>query len=998
MAFTIGAGNSGSFGFGVDVPPQEPGNDFGSSSIQFQNQGVNLGSADATTLNFSDNLTATRAGAVVTVVADVAPSSSIQFESNGDPLGGPDATTLNFGANLTAVRVGDVVTVDAETGGGGGGVDTDVPFESTVDNPSADNTPTWNAYLGDDGIFFDARKVKATLAHWGNYIFNGLNDIHPSISLNIDARGGAVFEAGPDLPETNADGAEAAMIRALRRAPPSPSVLAFQPKFSSFYLDGNKGQQSFPVHGIRFPNPNPDENPLDGDPSYNTNKDYVAGRIEFVEITSCSGDGVRVESGNGRLDVHSARALSCTGCGWNLNGNDITMHGHWAAGGNSEYGVKVGSGAGFLMLTGNVWSNPATRSLGSMAVWVNQRRSFAIGFNVLNDSIRYDSGDNFWRGGVTIGNSCAIHDEHFLSEGVAQNVDNDGNPRCQAFFTNNGYRTSDYGINRLQRTTAVNFSTWQNIGGSLNGGNGTAFNWIVDASGGAASNTIDVVNNGPNCRSTTSPISTFTAAGAVLTSNGHGMGDGIRVALHSSNTLPQGLKTGKLYFTVDTDTNTFGLAHEPGGDAIVTSDAGTGVHSWANLDQLPYNARENSTVNFLLMDSHMGETRVGAAGAAKPGYFIAGIADGTAPQVTAVTGDFTVTTTDDRFHCTAHGLDMNYALTVTSTNALPAGLSLSKTYWVVDVIDADTFRISEDYDGHAIDVTDTGIGTHTFHSSKRTYQHELGDSSAHNGLVRRNMLWGAWEKQRASIYNEIAFDKRPATNSTNRTINPYQEAQIFTVTGSGITGPVNINLPTDLPASWTFPVIFTGGSVDSIIWNIVGVGAIQPDALPIPTFSPGFLCVILRYEHTSNQYYVEYCSNESLEFISNSITNLSIHGGPFFRGFTAGENIGSLDLVGVDASGNIVRANAGSGIPAIGLTRKAFSSGATTVAYAKRGLVRRDDWAWSQVGKPVWLSASSSGSLTQTRPSGSGIIQQSVGIALSSSLVDFDIGLMWTML
>lgn len=950
MPFGIDAGSGGSYGFGVDVPPQ------------VEDEGAFGG-------------------------------LSIQFESNDVHLGGPDARTVNFSTNLTATRTGDKITVVAA---GGGGTSTDVPLLSTVDNPTADNTPIWNSYLGSSGSLVTNRKVVATLGHWGNYTFNGLNDIHPSVSLSIHARGGAVFEAGDDLPETNAQGAPAAMFRALRRAPPSPSVLAFQPAFSSFYLDGNRGGQSFPVYGIRFPNPNPDNNAFDPDPSFNTNKDYVCGRIEFVEIVNCSESGVRAEAGNGRLDVHSARALNCDGDGWELSGNDIVVGGHSAAGGNKRYGFKIGKAAGFLMTTTNVWSNPATRSIESMAVFLFQRLSYSMVCNVFNDAIRLDGGDNGWRGGIIAANSYAIHDDHWVSEGVAVNVNNDGDPRCQAFNTNEGYRTADFAINRLHRTTSVSFPTWQNVGGSLDGGHGTAFNWILDTSGGAASNTIDIVNTGPDCKSWTGLPVTFTASGAVLTSTAHGLPDNARLALHSSSALPAGLSSGVPYFVVGSTANTFGLAHVPGGDAIVTTGAGTGTHQWARLEGTPYNARGNSNINFLLMDSHKGDVRVGTEGAAHPGHFIAGIAKGSSPQNTGVEGDFTVTTIDSRFHCTAHGLALNDPVKFTTTTTLPSGIAVTQMYWVSDVVDANTFEVSDEWDGNSVTLTTTGTGTHTFHSYHRTYGHELGDSTIHDTAPGRNMLWGAWEYQRAPIFNEIAFDKRPATGTISHDVAPYQEAQIFTVTGSGIVGPITVNLPTDLPASWTFPVIFNGGSVDSIVFDVLGSGQFEPNTLAPPTFSPGYLCVIFRYEHLTNQYYVEYNSNEGLQFISTSIANLSIHGGPFIRGFTTAEHIGSLDLVGIDSSGNIVQADAGNGIPAVGVTRKVFESGSTVAAYAKRGIVRNDAWTWTP-GQRVWLSHVSSGEFRGSMPTGSAVIQQAVGIALSATMIDFDCTQSWTM-
>ena len=83
---------------------------------------------------------------------------------------------------------------------------------------------------------------------------------------------------------------------------------------------------------------------------------------------------------------------------------------------------------------------------------------------------------------------------------------------------------------------------------------------------------------------------------------------------------------------------------------------------------------------------------------------------------------FTAATTDI---CTAaaHGLRTGDKVRLTTSNTLPAGLSLATTYFVIR-LDADTFKLaSTDANavaGTAVDVTGTGTGTHTITGYENT--------------------------------------------------------------------------------------------------------------------------------------------------------------------------------------------------------------------------------------------------------------------------------------
>ena len=84
--------------------------------------------------------------------------------------------------------------------------------------------------------------------------------------------------------------------------------------------------------------------------------------------------------------------------------------------------------------------------------------------------------------------------------------------------------------------------------------------------------------------------------------------------------------------------------------------------------------------------------------------------------VARLTATFTAATTDIITSAT-HGLSNGDRVELTTTDTLPAGLSLNTIYYVM-VIDANTFKLSTekvlDGNGTAVDITDTGTGTHTF--------------------------------------------------------------------------------------------------------------------------------------------------------------------------------------------------------------------------------------------------------------------------------------------
>ncbi len=72
----------------------------------------------------------------------------------------------------------------------------------------------------------------------------------------------------------------------------------------------------------------------------------------------------------------------------------------------------------------------------------------------------------------------------------------------------------------------------------------------------------------------------------------------------------------------------------------------------------------------------------------------------------------TVDATSNIFTATAHGFGVGNPLRFTTTSTLPAPLALNTTYYARDIT-TDTFRVSATPTGTAIDIANTGTGTHT---------------------------------------------------------------------------------------------------------------------------------------------------------------------------------------------------------------------------------------------------------------------------------------------
>lgn len=812
MAFGVTADPGFSVGFGIDVPPQD-------------GDGVNFG-------------------------------LTLQFQSNGVNLGAPNATTLDFGSGIIATRglSGDPNKISVSAVGGGGSDAESIP--GTVSNGVTDNFAAVSGALGLTGSYFAASKPRAKISNTGPLLISGIFDIHPSISLPNDARGIVVLIPGNNLPAVNADGAEAAFIRVPRRSPSSGNNLAFSPIWRGFNIDARGTTQTNLVHGVRIPNPDITENPLDGDPTFTGNKDYVAGEYYNMDIVGFPGSGMNFESSNGRLHLHSVRALNNGLHGFDMAGNDIVLSGHSAAGGNALSGFKVGQASGFLAVTTNVWSDTLNRSPTTQAMWINQRKLFTMTTSEFNDWNRFDGNTVGSRGGVWGLNVYGPFNEIFTSDGVALDGGT-GDLRLQFFNGVTGYQSLDFIYNKYSRSTATNkaaqpggpFGSWMNIGGDLDGAAGTSFLGFIDASNNAMINTIDSVNSGPNIKPWTGPQATFTitiASPGVATSTAHGLSDGYRLALTTTGALPTGLKTGVTYFVVNSTANTFQLSNLPGGTAINTSGSQSGVHTWGLLDSLPYNTRGGGQINHIIQNSFSCETRIGAMGPRHSSILI-GLPPTDFAQQTGTTGTFTVS--GNTATAVASRLLPNDPIVLTTTGTLPTGLSTGVQYWAINT-SVDTFQFSTTPGGPAVTLSSAGTGTHTFYSWRRTYAIEMGDRSQPSNIGYRHAMYGTWEMDQALTYRDNAFTGTTTVDGGSRTVRSTDAYQFFTTAGGGIA-TYTINLPTDLTNTHEIELVFVGGPIAAITWGVTGGGAIAAPAPPTST-GVGTGSITMRYRRSTN--------------------------------------------------------------------------------------------------------------------------------------------------
>lgn len=147
--------------------------------------------------------------------------------------------------------------------------------------------------------------------------------------------------------------------------------------------------------------------------------------------------------------------------------------------------------------------------------------------------------------------------------------------------------------------------------------------------------------------------------------------------------------------------------------------------------------------------------------------------------------NFTVTAANDTIDITSHSFTNGQQVTLSSTGTLPAGLSANTVYYVVEST-TNTFKLSLTSGGSAIDITDTGSGTHSIHT-----QFKVPD-------MRGSAFIGKGQKTVALTF----VDGDVNTGTDVITVDSNQ----FFYTGQAVTLTTTGTLPTGLSAT-TYYVI-----------------------------------------------------------------------------------------------------------------------------------------------------------------------------------------------
>lgn len=381
---------------------------------------------------------------------------------------------------------GEIDTIEGELG-------TDIDAIPGLDVNAGDNSAAFEAAVGLGGTFITAGKTAAVVGKPGLYQTDRV-DWNPRISLLGHSRNQTLIVAKPNMPALTegpagvgtGGGAPNSVVRILRQGSDTENTQGYHTLFEGITIDGNKGMQTSPIALVRLANPQPTKNLNDPDPTFVTKKDYKGVKMRGVELLNGSGAGLINESGNGNLFLFDVHVLGCAGNGVESTANDVVVSARTGFGSCGGFSFKNGQGSGLLIGGANFWGNAATRSLTCGALWIAGTDNYSVSNSVFNDWIRLDgNGDDFGiRGGIIAGNTFAPHDEYFSSDGVGIDVGNplgSPDPRTQAFISIQKAHNVTIGDNAFSRTTNTTFATPSNVGGALDGSQGTAPANIIDA-------------------------------------------------------------------------------------------------------------------------------------------------------------------------------------------------------------------------------------------------------------------------------------------------------------------------------------------------------------------------------------------------------------------------------------------------------------------------------------------------------------------------------------
>lgn len=199
---------------------------------------------------------------------------------------------------------------------------------------------------------------------------------------------------------------------------------------------------------------------------------------------------------------------------------------------------------------------------------------------------------------------------------------------------------------------------------------------------------------------TTGTATMTIASPCVVTWGSAALLDGTPVVFTTTGALPTGLTVGTTYYIKNRSGTTFNLTATFGGTTLInTSGTQSGTHTCKTTSTVP-STRLTGT-DPLWID--LGPTN-------RHAMFDTIISTGT-EQTAGATVTMTIAS-PCVVSWTAHGLPNGSSLTLSTTGALPTGLAVGTTYYVVGAA-ADTFNLAATLGGTAINTSGSQSGVHT---------------------------------------------------------------------------------------------------------------------------------------------------------------------------------------------------------------------------------------------------------------------------------------------
>lgn len=199
---------------------------------------------------------------------------------------------------------------------------------------------------------------------------------------------------------------------------------------------------------------------------------------------------------------------------------------------------------------------------------------------------------------------------------------------------------------------------------------------------------------------TTGTATMTIASPCVVTWGSSALVDGTPVVFSTTGALPTGLTVGTTYYIKNRSGTTFNLVATYGGTTLInTTGTQSGTHTCKTTSTVP--STRLTGIDPLWLD--LGPTN-------RHAMFDAIISTGTEQSA-----GHTVTISNASpgvVSWTAHGLPNGSSLKLSTTGALPTGLTVGTTYYVVGAA-ADTFNLSATLGGTAINTSSAGSGVHT---------------------------------------------------------------------------------------------------------------------------------------------------------------------------------------------------------------------------------------------------------------------------------------------